>query len=51
MRSPIRASIALLAALIAAGLVVPAAGHAADEPGVASALVEATEAFKASATR
>ena len=30
-------------------VVVPAAGHAADEPGVASALVEATEAFKASA--
>jgi len=31
-------------------VVVPGAGHAADEPGIASALVEATEAFKASAT-
>jgi proline iminopeptidase len=30
-------------------VVVPGAGHAADEPGIASALVEATEAFKASA--
>ena len=27
-------------------VVVPAAGHAADEPGIASALVEATEEFK-----
>ncbi len=32
-------------------VVVPGAGHAADEPGIASALVEATEAFKASAAR
>ena len=31
-------------------VVVPGAGHAADEPGIASALVEATEGFKASAT-
>jgi proline iminopeptidase len=31
-------------------VVVPASGHAADEPGIASALVEATEAFKTSAT-
>ena len=30
-------------------VIVPAAGHAADEPGIASALVEATEEFKASA--
>jgi proline iminopeptidase len=30
-------------------VVVPAAGHAADEPGIAAALVEATESFKASA--
>jgi proline iminopeptidase len=30
-------------------VVVPGAGHAADEPGIASALVEATERFKASA--
>jgi hypothetical protein len=30
---------------------VPAAGHAADEPGIASALVEATEAFKASVVK
>ncbi len=27
-------------------VVVPAAGHAADEPGISSALVDATEAFK-----
>ena len=27
-------------------VVVPAAGHAADEPGISSALVEATEEFK-----
>ena len=31
-------------------VVVPGAGHAADEPGIASALVEATEAFKVSRT-
>ena len=31
-------------------VVVPAAGHAADEPGITAALVEATESFKASAT-
>jgi proline iminopeptidase len=31
-------------------VVVPAAGHAADEPGIAGALVEATEEFKVSAT-
>jgi proline iminopeptidase len=32
-------------------VIVPGAGHAADEPGIASALVEATEAFKVSRTR
>ncbi|MFI5198507.1 MAG: prolyl aminopeptidase [Thermoanaerobaculia bacterium] len=32
-------------------VVVPGAGHAADESGIASALVEATEAFKVSRTR
>src|ERR1017187_6183749 len=32
-------------------IVVPAAGHAADEPGIAGALVEATEAFKASVAK
>jgi len=31
-------------------VVVPGAGHAADEPGIASALVEATESFKRSPT-
>ncbi len=32
-------------------VVVPAAGHAADEPGVAGALIEATEAFKESVVK